>query len=221
MPGGNGKFFSDGSVQRWPGNTFICHIDPASAAFSAIRRIQEEIKMSRYARFFTFLPPSSFHMTVFQGMSPITKPGKGWPDDLAADVTLDEAAKEVATRTRAAQVAAAHRVRVTDLFAGHSLTVTGATFEDEASLRAARKSLQEVTRMQQDGFETYVFHISLAYLIDWLSEPVAQDIAAFSDDLTARLCSGIGSIALGPIEFCTFNDMHHFEPMAFLGSQRS
>lgn len=218
LPGGGGKFFSDGAVQPWPGNTFICHIDPGSIAFSAIRRIQEEIKMSRFARFYTFLPPSSFHMTVFQGISPVTPPGRGWPDDLPTDLERDDVTREIIRRVQSAEVSPVHVVRVTDVFAGHSLTATGANADEEASLRAARVSLRQATGMRQADFDAYVFHISLAYLIDWVSESVARDIVAFSADLTTRLCPEIGDIALGPIEFCTFNDMHHFEPVALLGT---
>lgn len=69
LPARGGKFATDGSVQVWPGNTFVCHVQ-TGASLDALRALQEEVKLSRFARLFAFLPPSSFHMTVFQGRSP-------------------------------------------------------------------------------------------------------------------------------------------------------
>lgn len=217
LPGGGGKFHSDGSVQHWPGNTFICHIDRNSAAFEAIRALQEEIKRSEFNRFFTFLPPTSFHMTVFQGTSPATKPGAGWPDGLDWPLARDAVSAEIIERIRNVDLPPSRTIRFVDLFAAHSLTVTGATAEQEEGLRTARRALREATRIPQADFDRYVFHISLAYLIDWVSEPLARDIVAYSVDQTERFRPLIGEITLGHVEFCNFDTMHHFEPLKFLG----
>lgn len=216
LPGAGGKFLSDGSVQHWPGNTFICHIDCRSSAFEAIRALQEEIKRSPFNRFFTFLPPSSFHMTVFQGVSPASAPGRGWPDGLDWPLARDAASAEILQRIDTVALPNRSTIRLVDVFAAHSLTVTGATAQDEEDLRAARQTLRDATRIAQADFDDYVFHISLAYLIDWVSEPLARDIAAFSAELTAELAARLGDITLGPVEFCEFDTMHHFEPLKLL-----
>ncbi|WP_170975687.1 DUF1868 domain-containing protein [Rhizobium sp. FY34] len=213
LPGGGGKFHSDGSVQHWPGNTFICHIDRGSRAFEAIRALQEEIKRSQFNRFFTFLPPSSFHMTVFQGISPATRPGEGWPDGIAWPMERDTVSAEILNRIEHVKLSQTHRIRVIDLFAAHSLTVAGATEPEEDALRAERRVLGGATRMPQADFDSYVFHISLAYQIDWVSEPLAREIVAYSAQLSDHYRPLIGEITLGPVEFCRFDTMHHFEPL--------
>ncbi|MDJ1017591.1 MAG: DUF1868 domain-containing protein, partial [Paracoccaceae bacterium] len=70
LPKGGGKFTTDGAVQIWPGNTFVCHLDRRSEPYALILALQEDLKKSAFQRFFAFLPPPSFHMTVYQGLSP-------------------------------------------------------------------------------------------------------------------------------------------------------
>lgn len=205
LPGGEGKFTTDGSVQFWPGNTFVCHA-AEGPSHDTIRALQEEIRLSRFSRLFAFLPPSSFHMTVFQGMSPLRPEDFNLPHRDAATARMLEATEAVA-------FAEERVVTMTDLFAAHSITVTGADAEGEATLRDARVKLREATGILPAGFETYVFHITLAYLVDWVTEPTARALADFSEDLRARYTPELAAIRLGAVEFCNFDTMHHFEPV--------
>lgn len=205
LPGQGGKFATDGSVQYWPGNTFICHVEAGSDAHMGIRAVQEEVKMSPFGRFFTFLPPSSFHMTVFEGVSSRTHDVLGHRRD-ALSAALLQAVEGL-------RFDSARTVGMVDIFCGYRMTVTGAEPGGEAALRAIRTSLREATAINPPDFEGYAFHISLGYLLEWLTEPVARDLAAFSAELTDRYAESLASIPLGPVEFCNFETMHHFEPL--------
>jgi len=216
QPGAGGKFATDGSVQVWPGNTFICHVRPDSAAHDAIRALQEEVKMSRFARLFTFLPPSSFHMTVFQGCSPSMTGTRPLPRGAAPGMQRDVLSALILDAVQDVSFDPAPHARMTDLFCGKSLTVTGAGPEGDAPLRAMRETLRTATGITRADFDTYVFHITLAYLIDWLTEPTAHALAEFSADLSGRYSPELSDIPLGPVEFCNFETMHHFEPLKAL-----
>jgi hypothetical protein len=213
---GGGKFTPDGAVQQWPGNTFICHIDRRSHAFEAIRALQEEVKMSVFNRFFTFLPPPSFHMTVYQGLSPDTKPGSGWPADIPEGLPREEVNALLLERLNRVALPASYKIKVDGLFAGYSLTVSGADEGQERALRQTRIALRHATGISFKDFDSYVFHITMAYLIDWLSEGTAKELADYSSEIGRQFLSGIASIALGPVEFCNFDTMHNFEVVATL-----
>ena len=86
-PGKGGKFTPSGAVLPFPGNTVICHIDPNSDAHAALCEMQEDIRQSSFGALFTYLPPSSLHMTVFQGISPDETQ---WPDGIAEGASRDE-----------------------------------------------------------------------------------------------------------------------------------
>lgn len=206
-----GKFAPDGAVQYWPGNTFVCHINRKSAAFEAIRELQEEVKKSEFNRFFTFLPPPSFHMTIYQGLSPTSSPGSGWPEGIPEGLSRDEVTAIVAERVDRLSLPNSFRIKMDELYCGYSITVSGADDREEDSLRDARAALRDATGITFADFHDYVFHITLAYQIDWISEKSAKELLSFSAEIGGKLADSIGTIELGPIEFCNFDTMHHFE----------
>ena len=220
VPEGGGKFHTDGTVQHWPGNTFICHVDPASRAHTALRAIQEEIKMSRFQRFYTFLPPSSFHMTIFQGLSSTTEMHGAMPRGMR-DAPRDDRTRILLDRASALDLPARHQARMVDLFAGKSVTMTGADQAEEDALRKTRCKLSEATGIEERDFDAYVFHITLAYLVEWVTQDTAEEIADFSRDLTERFRDEVGTISFGPVELCNFDTMHAFDRVAFLGSRQA
>ena len=220
VPEGGGKFHTDGSVQRWPGNTFLCHVDPGSSAHAALRAMQEEIKKSQFQRFYTFLPPSSFHMTIFQGTSSAAETRCAVPGELL-DVSRDDRTRILIDRTGDLDLPTRQRARMVDLFAGKSVTMTGANQAEEDALRRTRHKLREATGIAERDFDAYVFHITLAYLVEWVTQETAEEIVEFSRDLTERFRDEVGTISFGPVELCNFDSMHAFERVAFLGTNRA
>lgn len=204
LPGEGGKFATDGAVQHWPGNTFIRHVIPDSAAHDTLRALQEEVKMSRFAQFFTFLPPSSFHMTVFQGMS-AGFATRGRCRDAVCGALLSS--------IEGIAFPATTEARLAEVYGARSVSVTGAGDAAEASLRHARTVLRDATGINPPDFDSYVFHITLAYLVEWLTEPTARAVVELSAELTERYRAALSDIPLGPVEFCNYETMHHFEPL--------
>lgn len=212
------KFDEHGGVMRFPGNTFICHIPKDSSAFAALTKASLALQSGPYAASFAFLPPSSFHMTVFEGVTDLHRDDARWPKAFAPD-------RDVETVTAAFQEAVTdlalpqhHSIRPTGIFGGFSVAVTGATVRDESSLRLVREVLRETTGILRPDFESYDFHITLAYNLRWFAQAEAENIMDLSDAVAAGLMSACPSIDLGPIEFCTFEDMHAFTPRLILRS---
>ena len=216
VPEGGGKFHTDGTVQHWPGNTFLCHVDPASSAHTALRAMQEEIKKSQFQRFYTFLPPSSFHMTI----SLAAETRCAVPRELL-DASRDDRTRFLRDRTGALDLPTRQRARMVDLFAGKSVTMTGADQAEEDALRRTRNMLWEATGIEERDFDAYVFHITLAYLVEWVTQETAEQIVEFSRDLTERFREAVGTISFGPVELCNFDSMHAFERVAFLGTNQA
>ncbi|OIQ32759.1 MAG: hypothetical protein BM562_03105 [Alphaproteobacteria bacterium MedPE-SWcel] len=212
-PGQGGKFTPVGAPLPFPGNTVICHIDPASEAHAALCDMQAEMRASDFGALFAYLPPESLHMTVFQGISPDEK---NWPQGIAPGASRDEVTAAFHDRLRGQGLPQRHRVAARGLYAGHSVTLDGADDTDEARLRATRLSLRDLTGLRHDHFDTYTFHSTLGYLLRWLDASEAADLIAFSDEVFARHADPLSRIDLGPLELCNFETMHHFEPVAVL-----
>ncbi len=213
QPGGGGKFTPDGTVLEWPGNTFICPVPQNSDSFAAMVDIQNELKQSEFAPCFTFLPTSSFHMTVFQGLSPGNEGTKDWPANLPGATDYNAATEAMLKRIAPLTLDNQFGVSVTDLFCGYSLALSGADEASERTLRQNRIQLRDATQISPPAFDDYVFHITLAYMLSWLSESHAKDLLAFSRSLFSRYEDRLQNIELAPCVFCDFKDMHAFTPI--------
>ena len=218
LPGRGGKFDTAGGVQTWRGNTFVSHVTRPSASYDAILELQDQVKQSPFGRFFTFLPAPSFHMTIFQGYSPGREHDASWPQDVPVDNGPDAATQVLQSRVSSLQLPR-FRARPTGLFCANSLTMQGAAPADEEALRTARATLRDATGINHDGFDTYVFHITLAYLVQWVSAATAREIIDFSDTLGAAFCDAVPEVALDPCALCAFDDMHHFEPVHVIATE--
>lgn len=214
-PGKGGKFTPEGRLLIWPGNTMICHIDPESDAHAALVEIQQGLKAGPHAASFTFLPAESLHMTVFQGISGPFANRFDWPEGVDKEATRNQVTRVLKDRLDGIGLPQARRIRALEIFAGHSVTVDGIG-PDEQGLRDTRATLREVTGIDPEGYETYTFHISLAYLLHWLTDDAAREVVALSDALFAEHGPRLQDIRLGPIELCSFEHMHHFEPLRHL-----
>ena len=213
LPIGPGaKFAPDGRVLPWPGNTFICHIDPDSPQHRALCQMQTALMASNFAGYFTYLPASSFHMTVFQGISN----GTDWPAGIPPEATLDEATDQLIQRLDGITLPRSVTVRAQGLYGGFGLTLSGASPADEAKLRDTRTRLRDATGIQPDDFDSYIFHITLSYLLRWLDEAQAAEVVALSEALFTEFGAPLGQIKLGAPEFCRFENMHHFAPILHL-----
>ncbi|MEM1066238.1 MAG: DUF1868 domain-containing protein [Pseudomonadota bacterium] len=210
--GGSGKFTPEGTVQPFRGNTFVCPIVQPSAGYDQLLWTQEQIKRSKFAPFFSFLPGPSFHMTVFEGVSPGQAGTAEWPAGVPANAAVGDLDTLLAERVGHLAFPP-FAIRATGLFCGFSITVAGRTAADAGNLRAARQSLRQATGISPPEFETYRFHVTLAYLLAWMTDDTARELVALSDHVFEAAFGADNAISLGPCSFCRFDTMHHFEPL--------
>jgi hypothetical protein len=209
------KFTPEGAVMPYAGNTFICHIPPGPA-HEALTATAAHLRAASPAGAYAFLPPSSYHMTVFEGVTDRDRTGGRWPEGLDPALPVEAATDHFLPRLAGVNLPSATAIRPTGIFAGTTVQVTGATEADETVLRTARETLRAVTGIRRPDFADYRFHITLAYLLRWLTPSEAAAMA----DLSARLAEDLAAlqpeIVLAGIEFCTFADMHAFPLVARL-----
>ena len=77
------KFLEDGTAKEFPGNTVICHIPQDSPQFQYLLKMREILLSQPWAWKFSFLPPSSLHMTVFGGVCNSNRELSYWPKTLS------------------------------------------------------------------------------------------------------------------------------------------
>lgn len=207
------KFQADGVVMPFPGNTFICHIDEASVAHAALSAAQQRLMAGPCHRAFSFLPPSSFHMTVFEGVTDLARSAPEWPRTLPSDAPVSAVTEAFMVATQGLALPRDISIKLDTIFGGFSVRVSGATDEEEHRLRGARSTLREATGIHKPDFESYGFHITLGYLLRWLAPEEAELVLNLSDEVANALIDTVPTMTLKEVTFCTFDDMHAFLPV--------
>ncbi len=209
------RFDADARPLRASGVTVICHItDPVqNEALSAAR---DRICAATRRQVFAWLPPSSYHMTVFDYLLHQRREMAYWPKGLATDASEAEVDDWAAAQVRdlTLQEPPPFQIAPRGLYAadgGLGVDVGGVNRAEDARLRSVRDDLARAAGLtHRPGHDEYRFHITLAYLIAW---PDAAEAAAL-DDAVDRAAEELAAVAptfsLCAPELCYFHDMTAF-----------
>lgn len=220
------KFSPDGVVQRYRGNTTICHVPADSALLPGMRALHSTLSSHPVlSKRIHLLPPPSWHMTVLDGVREVEcEPGM-WPPgkekEPLADCTREFAQKlrQLGLELESEGLAPSYRMRVRNFdpaVVGIGLEIEGATAEEELRMRRLRDRLAQTLGFKAPNHKTYVFHISMAYLMRHIDGEERTELnKVFSQHLPALQIE----FELGAVEFCTFENMYAFARLFYLGEK--
>lgn len=149
------KFAPDGAVLPFAGHTFLCHVDPASAAHRALCAAQDMLRAGSPAEAFTYLPPTSLHMTVFEGVCDGYRSPPDWVTDLTVTLPVADVTAHVSRRINGLTLPDHFTFSPVEMFCGVGLNVTGVSAADAAALQTARRSLRQATGIHRADFRSY------------------------------------------------------------------
>lgn len=224
------RFDGAGRPLRESGTTVIHHIaDPAqNRALSAMRDRVAAVSDRAAAGagegggdgeggpIFAWLPPSSYHMTLFDLMLHSRRAPERWPAGLAADASDAAADDHVLTALRTLRLddAPPFHVAPRAVYAtpgGLGVALAGADGAEERRLRALRDRIAAATGLaDRPGHDAYGFHITIAYLIARPDPALATRLDEAVDAAAAALTVAAPAFTLGPPEVCRFHDMTAF-----------
>ena len=221
------KFYPDGRVKAFLGNTIICHLDqqgPNSRLFDTLLDVYRDAPRHDFMRKVTLLPPSSYHMTIFGAANDQDRRAGLWPSDLPLDMPMQACSEALGERLRGETFGLDQpfRMKVDVADPGPNerpLTLRLLPYDDaeERRLRDLRNRFSELLKIRAPNHDSYRFHITLGYLIRWLRP---REQAAFQVALAGWRTTIAGAnplITLGPPEYCTLKDMFEFKRQFFLG----
>lgn len=214
------KFDPDGNVQHFPGNTIICHLSNSTDLYSSLLVLYERLEQRPLSHLYALLPPSSWHMTVFEGADDHRRKPGYWPSNLAMDVPIEEctALFEKELSIFDLQTALPYHLSIVGfnaLKSGIALHIEPHT-ADNTALRGLRDRLTGVLKIRQPNHDSYGFHMSLGYLLRYLTDDQKKELQSLLDDHFKDMPK---EIELGPPEFCRFEDMFAYEPLLYLKNQ--
>jgi hypothetical protein len=212
------KFDPDGNVQSFPGNTIICHLSPSSEIYASMQVLYKKLKEHPLSHLYTMLPPSSWHMTVFEGALDKRRKAAYWPADLDLNASIADctALLEKKLESFDLQYETPFRLSVIGfkpLVSSISVHVEPRTAEENIAIRHLRDRLADVTKMRQKGHDKYRFHLTVAYILRYLSDEQEKELMEF---LMRHFKDMPKELELGLPEFCRFEDMFAFERLLYL-----
>ncbi|MFA0442332.1 hypothetical protein BCU70_01315 [Vibrio sp. 10N.286.49.C2] len=214
------KFHEDGSVRTFPGNTFICHLDPSIALIDELRWAQDELKAMQCGHKFAFLPISSMHMTVFEGVCDQIRDANKWTSKLDLNAKLSEVTDLFATEVDQLGALGGFEMMFDYVYnctvGGSALRVKPANDASLTALKQCRALLKTATGISMPDFDDYHFHITLSYRVIELDEQDKIELLETTQRIEQRISQSFGTLTHGPVEFCTFQDMFEFKAVATL-----
>ncbi|RFU25269.1 hypothetical protein B7463_g11069, partial [Scytalidium lignicola] len=216
------KFEPDGTVIGFAGNTVLSRIRPASSLHAVLSDIHHKLLQSEFASLFAVLPPSSYHVTLMEGICNSNRSTASWPRDLSIQASLAECNElfrkklNLASHVTRATCATSFQMIIEGwrpLENGISLRVVPATPTDASRLRLFREYLSDSLQLRHPKHESYDFHISLTYSLQYFSQDEEKRILALLQKLGENLPR---FIELGLPELCTFDDMFAFHHLCFV-----
>lgn len=208
-----GQRYDAGRFLPESGNTVVCHLDRSHPAHQAVLTARARMQALPEANKFLFTPVASLHMTVFEGVIETRRIPGAWPAPLALDTSVDAVTDHLMTRLSGLPSLPGFAVRPVGLLPT-GLALDGVTAADQAALQAARAALTKPFQYRHADHDSYGFHMTFAYPLDWLSDAATAVWQAECPAILADLTAAVPMLPLRSPAFCRFADMTHFEELS-------
>ena len=208
------KFFEDGSVRTFQGNTCVADITERCAAYPVMLTLRKMLLSSPLADHYVPLPPESFHMTVFNGLNDQVRIDEKWPACLPKDTPMEKVDDHVEEALLRARLPGKLKMRFREVTFGKGAVLVRLEPADEKMekiMRDFRVRAAEEMGVFFPGHATYKFHISLAYTRIIPEGEMEEEKIKLKEEMDALLQKS-PVFETDPPYIAFFNDMLFFSP---------
>lgn len=214
------KFYANGTVRRFPGNTIIIPLSSTSHMHTRLLKLYSNLADApSLAGIYTLLPPSSWHMTVFEGVDDYDRNASVWPTDLPLDMPLVDVTANIAEKLQGFNLGMRLPLKMRLDFwknitrtSSFSVRLTASTPEGLQGLRDLRNRLSNTLKLRKPDHDKYLFHMTVGYFVRYPTQEQLVQLRAILD----TLFDGPLAFELGRPAFCTFEDMFRFDSQLWL-----
>ena len=211
LKGAENKFDNKGTPLPFPGCTIICNIPLNSHLSDQIIIFQKKMKNFNPEQTYFYLPPSSFHMTLFDCCNLNTKNTNYWPSNIDPNMDYKDVAVELNKRIQNYIFPEKLNLKLKMFFGGYSIILEPFSEKDEKILRNCRNELSSLLKIKFENHQRYTFHITLAYILRELKENEIKKLLEFNKNLFQEFDKEFPKIILNKPEMSTFENMLEFK----------
>ena len=160
------KFYEDGSVRRYPGNTVVADILPGCPAYDVMATLRQWVMDEGLAEYMILMPEDSYHMTLFRGLNDQVREAPYWPAVLPKDMPMTKVDDRVSAAVEKAGLPGPARMKFDSISVSKTCMIVRLQPADEEQnriLRQFRDRGAENVGVFFPKHENYTFHITLAY----------------------------------------------------------
>jgi len=211
VPGAEHKFDHNGKPLPFPGCSIISKIPLNSDLFYEIKLLQLKFKDLSPEKAYTYLPETSFHMTLFDCCNVNTVNTPYWPKNIVDDNNYTKIAYILSKRIKKYIFPDKFDLKLKKLFGGYSIILEGNTKKDEKIIRDCRNKLSDLLGIRFENHDTYTFHITLAYILRNLKGDEIKKLIKTNSRLREIFINNFPIIQIEKPVLCTFENMYEFK----------
>ena len=205
------KFDQKGNPLAFPGCSIICKIPIKSDLFYEIKLLQLKFKDLSPEKTYTYLPETSFHMTLFDCCNVNTVNTKYWPKNIIADNNYKKIACDLSKRIQKYIFPEKFELKLKNFFGGYSIILESNTKKDEKIIRDCRNRLSDLLGIKSKNHDTYTFHITLAYILRKLRDDEIEKLNRINSKLRESFLEKFPIVRIHKPALCTFENMYEFK----------
>jgi hypothetical protein len=208
------KFYPDGRIRSYPGNTVICPFAGDPQIQPHLVWVQEQFKSLNCGKKWAFLPPNSFHMTVMDLVCDEERIPAKWSTHFPLSTPLGDLDRYFRDKINTLILPKYFTMEFISLFSGDILVIVLCPADPDSanSLKIFRDQVSKVTGVRGPNFDGYIFHITLAYKLIELESAEQIELDTCITEINLYLCHNLNIFHTGQPKFMLFNNMVHFSP---------
>ncbi len=209
------KFFENGDVRTYPGNTVVADVTPECPAYDVMVSLHQMVIDYGLDSHQILLPKDSYHMTVIRGVNDQVRKDTHWPTDLAKDAPMTDVDDYITAAVTRVPMPQKMRMKFDEVILNEGdikVLLLPADEEQDRILREYRDAVARSIGLFLPKHDEYRFHITLSYTRVIAEGEDAVRMEKMLEEMNRRI-QGQPDIEITAPYMAYYNDMLAFSPV--------
>ena len=210
------KFYEDGRVRQFKGNTVVADVLPGSSAYETMCTLRKMVLDAGLDEYLILMPEDSYHITYISGFNDQQRIDGFWPEDsvFSRTATMEEADDYVSAAIASVGIPGPARMKFDNVGWGAGcciIRVKPADEEEHKRLFDFRDKAADAMGVRRGNHENYRFHITLGstrIVPEGEMAQKQQELKNAMEELMAKQPEFLTTQAY----MAYFDDMYYFSP---------